>query len=126
MDEVNVKECSNIPLSEYLNLKFPKKKEVKIPLDYFVVKVLKFSAFVMFFAWYDRLKEDIFIKYRVCYKIDSSDSEGWFEEGIFYYNEHDEGFETFMRKKIELRIYSINMPEIRAMFSQKKANGVSV
>lgn len=111
---------SNIPLSEYLNLKFPKKKEVKIPLDYFVVKVLKFSAFVVFFSWYDRMKEDIFIKYKICYKIDSSDSEGWFEEGIFYYNEHDETFENFMRKKIELRIYSINMPEIRAMFKNKK------
>ena len=116
---------SNIPLSEYLNLKLPKKKKAKIPLDYFVVKVLKFSAFVVFFAWYDRLKEDIFIKYKVCYKIDSSDSEGWFEEGIFYYNEHDEPFEPFMRKNIEYRIYNINMLEIRAMFSQKNAVGVS-
>lgn len=120
MDEVNVKKCSNITLSEYLKIVFPKKKEVKIPLDYFVVKVLKFSAFVFFFSWYDRLKEDIFIKYRVCYKIDSSDSEGWFEEGIFFYNEHDETFESFMRKKIELRIYNINMPEIRAMLKNKK------
>lgn len=110
----------NIPLSEYIKLKFPKKKEVKIPLDYFVVNVLKFSALVVFFSGYDRKREAIYTKYKICYKINPTDSEGWFEEGFFYDSEENVSFESFIRKKVELKIHSINLPEFRAMFSQKK------
>lgn len=116
-----------IPLFEYLKIKFPKKKkpDYKIPLDYFTIKIFKFSALVVFFSGYDSKREAIYTKYKICYKINPNDSEGWFEEGFFYDSEENVTFESFIRKKVELKIHSINLPEIRALFSQKNALGVS-
>lgn len=119
MNEVNIKEYIEHQFKMY-DIQKPKPK---IPLDYFTIKYYVWSVFVTFFSWFKIVNDDVrlFTKYMIMWKTASSDSCGWFEEGIFFYDEHeDETFEDFIRKKVELEIHSCNLPEFRALLKNKK------